>query len=1172
MVKKKVQTEIKSKEEQKVDFAAIEKKWQKEWESKKIFQVNEDSKKKKYYVSEMYPYPSASFLHVGHVRNYTIGDVFARFKRMSGFNVLYPMGYDSFGLPAEAAAKKEGTHPRIYAEKAIAKISEYFKALGNSYDWSRTLASHEPEYYKWNQYFFLKLLEKGLAYRKKAPVNWCEKCQSVLANEEAEGGKCWRCGEEVIQKEMEQWFFKITDYAERLLNDLDKIDWHEKIKTMQRNWIGKSYGTEVEFEISNFGDISNKEFVFLHAFGDRIDNAFWNWLKNEIEVHGGKVVFNKDLPNTNSPKVEEQMAFVQKNYKFNENTIVIGHSLGNILLMKLLEKIKVKIAGAVMVGAPLPASKKDIIDGKAFKDLKSRPVLAEYCDWKFNFNEVKSKIDKIIILEDKKDHIVPFGQPKKLSDLLGAEYILSEANATHFNGKQEEQVLNCIFKKWPVFTTRPDTLYGVTFMVVAAEHPRLMEITTKENKKQVEEFVKRCQKARTPEEVESLDKDGVFTGSYAINPLTKEKVPVWAGNFVVAEYGSGMVMAVPTHDSRDFEFAQKYKIPMKIVIIPKRIDKKNPPVSGKQMVIRKTIHGIVFDKKTNKYLCLKWKKHPWTTFITGGVDDGEDVVEAAKREILEETGYKNIKFEKTLGGEVYAEYFAAHKDENRGSYTTAVLFSLVNDERKKISVEEIEKHEAIWKPINEINEASFNCAELDLWLSRLKGEEGAYVGNGVLINSDKFNGLDNKKAIEEITKYLESKKLGKKTVNYKIRDWMISRQRYWGTPIPVIYCDKCGVVPVAEKELPVLLPEKVDFKVNGNPLATNSDFINTKCPKCGGKGKRETDTMGGFVDSSWYFLRYCDSKNKNKPFDEKKVNYWMPIDQYIGGAEHAVMHLMYARFFIKALKDMGFVKFDEPFKKLFNQGVVYKDGAKMSKSKGNAVFQTDISDKYGIDTARLFLMFVSSPDKQMEWSDDGVEGSFRIINRLIRLKEKVSKETTPIQEHKINKAVKSVTGSIESFDYPKAIISIVECIDSFNENIKKENYETLLKLIHPFVPHITEQLWHDLGNKTFLSLEAWPVVDEKKLDDKLEQTEKNVDKAVSDILNVLGIIKEKTGKEGNKIYLYVMPFEIASYNAESIGKRISKEVKVFAVNDKAKYDPEQKSSKAKPGKPGIYIE
>ncbi len=788
-----------------IDFQKIEKKWQKKWEQADIFKVKE-SKKEKYYVLEMYPYPSASFLHMGHVRNYTIGDVFARFKRMKGFNVLYPMGYDSFGLPAETAAKKSGIHPKKYAEQAIKKIMQYQKALGNSYDWTRVIASHKPEYYKWNQYFFLKFLENGLAYRKKAPVNWCEKCGSVLANEEAEGGKCWRCGESVIQKELEQWFFKITDYADRLLKDSDKIEWPEKIKTMQRNWIGKSYGTEIDFKI---------------------------------------------------------------------------------------------------------------------------------------------------------------------------------------NGKT-----------WKIFTTRPDTIYGVTFMVISAQHPKLMEIVTDEWKKGVKEFLKKLKELPK----EEMEKQGAFTGSYAINPLTKEKVPVFTGNFVVADYGSGMVMAVPAHDQRDFEFAKKYEIPFKQVI-----------------------EGKITETK-------------------------------------------------------------------------------------------------------------------------------AYTGSGKLINSGQFNGLENNKAIEEITKYLEKQKLGRKKINYKFRDWLISRQRYWGTPIPIIYCEKCGVVLVHENQLPVLLPEKVDFK-SSNPLASNKNFLNVKCPKCGGKAKRETDTMGGFVDSSWYFLRYCNPDNSKKPFEKRKVEYWMPVNQYIGGAEHAVMHLMYARFFTKVLKDLKFIDFDEPFSKLFNQGIVYKDGAKMSKSKGNVIYQTDISNRYGIDTARLFLMFVSSPDKQMEWSDEGVEGASRIINKIIRLKDNLGK-TDDKQESKTNKTIKIVTENISNFEYPKAIIAINELADM---QLSKKNYEILLKLFSPFCPHITEELWEKIGNKSFISLASWPKADESKINEKFEQQDKAIEKLNEDIAN----IRKITGKTG-EVYVYVLPQELEVYKDFS--------GKVFAVNDKNKYDPEGKSSKAKPGKPGIYLE
>jgi len=821
-------------EEKEIDFKKIEQKWQKEWEKSKIFEVKEDSKKKKCYVLEMYPYPSASFLHMGHVRNYTIGDVYARFKRMKGFNVLYPMGYDSFGLPAETAAKKEGIHPKKYAEESMKKIMQYQKSLGNSYDWSRMIYSHDSNYYKWNQLFFLKFLERGLAYRKEAPVNWCPLCESVLANEEAEGGKCWRCGSEVIQKSLAQWFYKITAYADRLIEDLEKIEWPEKIKVMQENWIGKSFGTEINFTI---------------------------------------------------------------------------------------------------------------------------------------------------------------------------------------NGKE-----------WPIFTTRPDTIFGVTFMVVSAKHPKLNGLVDKEHKKDIDDLLRKIASTRK-EDIEELEKEGAFTGSYALNPLTNEKVPVYAGNFVVADYGSGMVMAVPCHDQRDFEFAKKYKIPIKIVIQPQ---------------------------------------------------NGKKLTEKMMKE--------------------------------------------------------------------------------------------AYVEDGILVNSKEFDGIDNEDAKEKITDFLISRKLGKRVVNYKIRDWLISRQRYWGTPIPIIYCKECGIVPVPEKDLPVMLPEKVDFQAKVNPLLSSKDFLEVKCPKCGKIGKRETDTMGGFVDSSWYFLRYCDSKNKEKPFDSKKAEYWMPVDQYVGGAEHAVMHLMYARFFTKALKDLKFIGFDEPFHKLFNQGIVYKDGRKMSKSYGNVVFQTEISDKYGIDTARLFLMFVSSPDKQMEWTDEGVEGSFRIINKIIRLKDKLSKNSNPKEDNKINAAIKAVTGSIDKFEYPKAIVSIIGALDCCSEEISRKNYESLLKLISPFCPHIAEELWHDIGNKTFISVEEWPVADESKINPELERQEMMSEKLIEDINNIKNLIKEKQNKEVKDVYVYTLPNEKELYDKKFIKEKLNLNVEIFSVSDNSKYDPQGKAGKAKPGKPAIYLE
>jgi leucyl-tRNA synthetase len=506
--------------------------------------------------------------------------------------------------------------------------------------------------------------------------------------------------------------------------------------------------------------------------------------------------------------------------------------------------------------------------------------------------------------------------------------------------------------------------------------------------------------------------------------MTKEKVPVYVGNFVVADYGGGMVMAVPAHDTRDFDFAKKYGIKIKEVIKSKNASEK-----------------------------------------------------------------------------------------------------------------------------------------IDL----------PYTENGILINSGEFNGLLNDEAKAHITKFLELKKLGKKAINYKIRDWMISRQRYWGTPIPIIYCDKCGAVPVKEKDLPVLLPEKVNFNSAGNPIATNKTFLNAKCPKCRGKGKRETDTMGGFVDSSWYFLRYCDSKNKSKPFDIKKVDYWMPVDQYIGGAEHAVMHLMYARFFIKALKDLGIVKFDEPFKKLFNQGIVYKDGAKMSKSSGNVVYQTDISKEYGIDTARLFLMSVSSPDKQMEWNSEGVEGSFKFIKKVFDYFEnvKIIKKSNDKIENKLNKTIKQVTEQIENFEYNLAIIGIRTLFDSLPQEIDKRTLEESLKLLHPFCPHITEELWSKLKNKSFISLEKWPEFNEKKINDKFEEQDKLIDNLAGDINNIHRIMNITA----SNAYIYAIPSElpIIKENAERLHIASGAIIYPYAVNDKNKYDPESKSKKAKPGKPAIFI-
>ncbi|MFH1316893.1 MAG: leucine--tRNA ligase [Candidatus Woesearchaeota archaeon] len=770
-----------------VDLTKIPGKWQKKWENAKVFEVKEDSKKKKYYVLEMYPYPSGSGLHMGHARNYCIGDVYARFKRMSGFNVLYPMGYDSFGLPAENAAIQAKSHPKIFTEKAINSFVKQQKELGLSYDWSRMIMSHSPEYYRWDQWIFIKMHEKGLAYKKKSSVNWCPKCNTVLANEQVHSGKCWRHTEtEVEPKDLDQWFFKITNYAEELLKDIDKLkEWSEDVKIMQRNWIGKSKGTLMDFPIK--------------------DSA----------------------------------------------------------------------------------------------------------------------------------------------------------------------------KKLTVFTTRPDTFYGITFLVYAPEHPDVQElIKGRKEEEKVQKFIKKVIKEdRFERTAENKEKEGMFIGRYAINPITKEEIPIYIANFVLHEYGTGAIIAVPAHDQRDFEFAKKYDIPIKVIL--------NPP-------------------------------------------DYE-----------------------------------------------------LNAEK----------------------------------MSR------AYMGDGIICNSQQFDGMNNRDAIDEITKFLEKNKCGRFTTQYKLRDWLLSRQRFWGCPIPIVYCDDCGIVPVSEKDLPVKLPDNVKFGGKGNPLEQCKDFVDTKCPKCKGKARRETDTMDTFIDSSWYFLRYCDPKNDKAPFDNKKAKYWMPMDIYIGGKEHACMHLIYFRYFTKFLRDIGLLDIDEPAPRLFNQGMLHKGGFVMSKSRGNVVTQEEIANKYGIDTARLFLVFVSSPDKDMEWDDKGVEGSFRFLNKVYSLYENKTVENNKSIESKTNATIKNVTEKIEKMQYNSAVIDIMQFVNFLHKKgASKDALKSLALLISPFCPHIAEEVWEKIGEKGFVSIARWPKFDARKIDAKEDAKEAIVSIVQSDINSVLklaGIEKPK------KIRLFV---------------------------------------------------
>jgi leucyl-tRNA synthetase len=820
----------------KYNFQKIESKWQTTWKKAGIFKAIDNSKKNKYYVLEMLPYPSGFGLHMGHARNYSIGDSYARYKRMRGFNVLYTMGWDSFGLPTENDAISKGVHPTVSITQNIKTMKTQMDAIGLSYDWDREVGTHDSEYYKWDQWLFLKLLENGLAYKKKATGNWCPKCNTTLANEDVKAGRCWRCDAEVIQKEIDQWFVKITKYADKLLLGLNKIDWSNQLKTLQKNWIGKSAGTEIYFKEVETGDQLN------------------------------------------------------------------------------------------------------------------------------------------------------------------------------------------------VFTTRPDTLFGVTFLVMAPEHPKVLEyVQGTKYEAQVNKFLEKTKKLSELDRI-SKEKDGLFIGRYAINPATGDKIPIYIGNFVLMGYGTGMIIAVPAHDQRDFEFAKKYDIPIKIVINPKDYE--------------------------------------------------------------------------------------------------------LNPEK----------------------------------MSR------AFIGQGIMTNSGEFNTESNIEAIEKINNWLIEKKLGKKVTNYKIRDWNISRQRYWGSPIPIIYCDKCGAVPVPEKDLPVKLPLDIKFgKKGSSPLATNENFVNATCPKCGGAGKRETDTMTTFVDSAWYYLRYCDPKNSKQIFDKKKVKYWMPVDQYIGGIEHAVGHLMYSRFITKFLKKLGYLDFNEPFLKLLNQGMVNKDGVKMSKSKGNVVDPTSIIKKYGADTLRTYLLFVAQPDTQIEWSDKGLIGIHNFIIKISEMHKLKETENKEYIESVTQGKIKTITHELESLSMNKALIELNDFASKIERAPSKYSIKIFLQMLAPFAPHVCEEVWSKLGEKGLIATSNWPEIDKKRINLKAEEIQELLEKTAEDVQHICKIVGKKNPK---KVCIYTIPIECKQYGAckEYLHKKFGADVSVFAVNDPKKYDPYNKAGKAKPKRPAIYLE
>ncbi|MDP4000899.1 MAG: class I tRNA ligase family protein [bacterium] len=924
----------------------IEKKWQARWVKDETYKAVDNSKKPKKYVLTEFPYPSGEGLHMGHLRPYTAGDVYARFNRMKGHETIYPIGWDAFGLPAENFALKKGVHPRVSTAKNIENAKKQLQSWGMSFDWSREVNTTDPEYYKWTQWLFLQFYKAGFAFEATGLINWCPSCKTGLANEEVINGVCERCGTKVEKKEMRQWYLKITAYAEKLLQGLkDLTEWPEAVKLQQENWIGKSEGAEIEFRITNH-ESRIKRFIILHGRNGSPDNYLFPWLKQSLEERGFEVEV-PELPNTEEPKDEEQADFVQKNCTLDDQTAIVGVSFGGIVALRLLER-GIKVNRVVLVSTPFSGE---------FLDKKPRLSVTEACRKGFDFKKIKAGARDFTLLYDTSDYVVPMSDGESFAKNLEVNLIKAKGNVPHFSAKEEPEVLTTILPCIRVFTTRPDTLFGATYMVLAPEHPLVSDIRNQiTNINEVERYIEQAGK-KTEIQRTAVEKDlpagkagktGVeLKGIKAINPATKEEIPVWIADYVLMGYGTGAIMAVPAHDERDFEFAKKYKLPIRQVIEPK--------VSVSEKI---------------------------EVELVGDIESGK-----------------------------------------------------------------------------------------------------TWTGEGELINSDKYNGLDSEDAKIRITK-----DFGNSRVQYKLRDWVFSRQRYWGEPIPLIHCDKCGVMAVPEKDLPVILPEVEKYEPTGtgeSPLAAIKEWVNVNCPNCEGSAKRETNTMPQWAGSSWYWLRYADPHNKKEFASKKLLKYWQPVDVYFGGMEHTTLHLLYSRFWNLFMYDQKLVTEKEPYIKRVPHGIVLAvDGEKMSKSRGNVVNPDEIVEKYGADTMRVYEMFLGPHDATVSWNDKGIMGVKRFLDKIWSFTP--SHSPSPQGRGKpsnVHKLIKKITEDIETFKFNTTIAAFMEFLNK-NNKLDKSNWETFLKLLAPLAPHITEELWEKLGHKESIHLQDWPKFNEKLLIDK----------------------------------------------------------------------------------------
>jgi leucyl-tRNA synthetase len=913
------------------DHVEIEKKAQEKWQNLDLYTTDlTDTTKDPYYLLVEFPYPSGD-LHVGHWYAFSITDIYARYLRAKGKNVLFPFGFDAFGLPAENAAIKHGKDPMAWTYENMETMKKQVRQMGTSLDFSKEIRTCDPQYYRWTQWLFAKLYEHNLAYKAQASVKWCPKDQTVLANEQVHDGLCERCGTLVEEKNLTQWFLKITAYADRLLSDLESLPWRDDIKEAQRAWIGRSAGAEIIFKV--------KATIF----------------DLEKEASGGTSC---------EPSLEST-----------ENS---SFSLQNV----------------------------------------------------------------------------------------------------------------------PIFTTRPDTVYGATYLVLAPEHPLIEEILNGnsllgniQNSEEVKKYIQKTSKKTERERSENKEKTGVeLKGISAVNPATLEDIPVYIAEYVLASYGTGAVMAVPAHDERDYAFAKKYSLPITQVVMPSFIDETNPHVVGKEYTKRDIIIGVVYNPKTDRYLCLEWKEKPWTTFITGGIEEGEDAQESALREIIEETGYTDLKFIRLLGGVSESKFFAAHKDINRTVKSQGVLFELLSETRTDVREEEKEMHETVWIPAKEIVSAKLQHAEFKLLWERIQTGNDVYTGEGILIHSDEYTGRNNREAFEDIISSVQAMQVTK----FRLRDWGISRQRYWGCPIPVVYDPQGNAHLIPSEHLPWTLPTDVDFTPTGNlsPLATSVELKERVIRIFGEGWTPEYDTLDTFVDSSWYFARYLSPTNTNMFSDEILMKKWLPVNRYSGGSEHTTMHLLYARFFYKALYDLALVPTSEPFIERFNRGLIMgPDGQKMSKSKGNVENPDEYVSKYGADAVRCYLSFIGPYNEagNYPWKPGGVASMRKFLDRVYGLREHV-REIEPSENisQALARAILKVDAECERFKFNTALSALMILLNELQKEvtIPRSVFHDYLKLLAPFAPHLCEELFTVTGGSNeanSIHMEIFPKADESLL-------------------------------------------------------------------------------------------